>query len=115
MAQCDHEEADSRLLVHITDAILHGHSTCIVRSVDTDVIVILLGKFNYFKTLNKDLKIWIVFGTGKNFNYHSVNVMYEELGMEISIALPICHSFTGCDTTSAFYGKEKKIGMGSME
>ena len=41
MHTCNHEEADTRLLVHIVDAIQKGHSNCLIRTVDTDIIVIL--------------------------------------------------------------------------
>ena len=34
--------------------------------------------------------------------------LYEHLGREKSLALPVFHSFTGCDTTFAFYGRGKK-------
>ena len=34
--------------------------------------------------------------------------MYEDQGKEKSLGLPVFHSFTGCDTTSAFYGRGKK-------
>ena len=34
--------------------------------------------------------------------------MYAALGRDKSIALPLFHSFTGCDTTSTLFGKGKK-------
>ena len=46
MPQCDHEEADTRIVVHIADALKKGLSTFLVRTVDTDVIVILIARFN---------------------------------------------------------------------
>ena len=39
MQECNHEEADTRLLVHLLDAIADGATTCLVRTVDTDVIM----------------------------------------------------------------------------
>ncbi len=47
MQACDHEETDTRLAVHIVHAIHNGHGKILVRTVDTDVIVILVGKFFY--------------------------------------------------------------------
>ena len=52
MPSCDHEEADTRLIVHIIDALNKGQSTFLVRTVDTDVVVILVGKFFHFTSLN---------------------------------------------------------------
>ena len=46
MQLCGHEEADTRILVHLEDALANGSTTCLVRTVDTDVIVIIIGKFH---------------------------------------------------------------------
>ena len=45
MQACNHEKADARILVHLQDALNNGATTCLVRTVDTDVIVIIVGKF----------------------------------------------------------------------
>ena len=65
MMSSDHEEADTRLLVHMIDSLSAGCGTYLVRTVDTDV-VILVGKFHYLLRLNVSAKIWVTFGTGKN-------------------------------------------------
>ena len=80
----------------------------VVRTVDTDVVVILLGKFHYLVSVCHNVNIWVAFGVGKSFSYIHVNTVYKNLGQEKSLALPVFHSFTGCDTTSAFYGRGKK-------
>ena len=108
MGLCNHEEADTRLIVHLQDAILNGCRNCLVRTVDTDVVVIIIGKFHHLQSLCPNVNIWIAFGAGKNFSYYCINTLYEHLGREKSLALPVFHSFTGCDTTSAFYGRGKK-------
>lgn len=108
MPPCDHEEADTRLIIHLQDALLNGCSNCMVRTVDTDVVVILIGKFHHLMTLCADVKICAAFGTGKTFTYININAIYEKLGEEKSQALPVFHSFTGCDTTSSFFGRGKK-------
>ena len=65
MLQCDHEEADTRLVVHIVDALKKGLSTCLVRTVDTDVIIILIEIFPYLITVNSDANIWVAFALAK--------------------------------------------------
>ena len=65
IALCDHEEAYTKLVVHIDEAINNGHRTCLVHTVDTDG-VILIGKFSHFITLNSAVDIWVAFGSGKN-------------------------------------------------
>ena len=109
MIPCDHEEADTRLLVHVIDSLNAGCSTCLVRTVDTDVVVILIGMFHHLLTLNLSAKIWLAFGTGKNFAYFDINSISSALGKQKSLALPVFHSFIGCDTTSTFFGKGKKF------
>ena len=64
----DHEEADTRLE--------NGPGTCIIRTVDTDV-VILIGKFSSFLSLNSSADIWVAFGTGKNFTNYHINVICQ--------------------------------------
>ena len=96
MLPCDHEEADTRLLVHLVDALKNGCSTCVVHTVDTDI------------TINPSIRIWVAFGKGKAFTYLHINSICHSLGKNKSLALPVFHSFTGCDTTSGFFGKGKK-------
>ena len=43
MLPCNHEEADTRIMIHLLDALERGYSTRLVRTVDTDVVVILIG------------------------------------------------------------------------
>ena len=109
MLLCDHEEADMRIVVHVTDALKKGRSTCVVRTVDTDVVVILIGKLFYFTTLNSAANIWVAFGAGKSYMYWHINTIYHNLGEERSLALPFFHHFTGCDTTSAFFRRGKRL------
>ena len=42
MRSCNHEEADTRILVHVRDALDKGGRSVFVRTVDTDVLVILI-------------------------------------------------------------------------
>ena len=50
MPSCDHKEADTQLSVHIVDALNKGQSIFLVCTVDTDVVVILVGKFSLHGT-----------------------------------------------------------------
>ena len=42
---CNHEEADTRVVVHILNALEQGTKSVKVRTVDTDVVIILVGAF----------------------------------------------------------------------
>ena len=57
MPECNHEEADTRMLIHLQDALKNGATTCLVRTVDTDVIVIIVGKLHYLHSKNDIVKI----------------------------------------------------------
>ena len=108
MLQCDHEEADTRQVIHLQDSLINGCTSCLVCMVDTDMVVILVGMFHHFVALCREVNIWVAIGSGKKFIYYHINRIYESLGMNKSLALPVFHCFTGCDTTSAFFGRGKK-------
>ena len=40
LAPCSHEEADSRMLLHVSHAANHGHHKILIKTVDTDVVVL---------------------------------------------------------------------------
>ena len=108
MDDCNHEEADARIMVHIQHALEHGAETVLVRTVDTDVVVIIVGLFFDLVTIQPSCDFWIAFGMGKNYRLYHINSICESLGEPRSRALPVFHAFPGCDTTSAFNGKGKK-------
>jgi len=43
MNKSDHEEADSRISLHVHYTLREGATSILVRTVDTDVVVILVG------------------------------------------------------------------------
>jgi hypothetical protein len=108
MLNCNHEEADTRIVVHILHALGQGMKTVKVRTVDTDVVVILSGIFYELLVTQPLLDIWVAFGMGKSYRFYSINAICTKLGKPRSRALPVFHAFSGCDTTSAFQGKGKK-------
>ena len=110
MPNCDHEEADTRIVVHILHALEHGATTVQVRTVDTDVIAILVGAYHNLIVTNPAAEIWIAFGMGKNFSFYNIGSICSSLGDHKARALPVFHAFTGCDQTSSFVGKGKKSG-----
>lgn len=105
---CDHEEADTRIVVHLIDAAKHGHKNIVVKTVDTDVIVILVGLFSQIVNDHPLLQINVEFGVGKDLRVVSINKLHASLGNDISNSLPFFHAFTGSDSTSGFRGKGKK-------
>lgn len=62
MLDCNHEEADTRLVFHAQHALQQGSIYCMVRTVYTDVVVILTGKFYQLQDLCPKANIWVAFG-----------------------------------------------------
>jgi hypothetical protein len=108
MTDCNHEEADTRIVVHLLHALKHGATIIQIRTVDTDVITILIGKYHYLTTILPNIDIWVAFGMGRNFCFYHINKLCSSLGKPKCQALPVFHAYTGCDTVSAFNGKGKK-------
>ena len=77
---CFKEEADSRIVIHVIHAIESGYLSISIRTVDSDVLVILVGHFATFLSINPTLKLWVAFGTGKDFRIFSINQIFSDLG-----------------------------------
>ena len=104
LSPCTHEEADTRLLLHGADAARRGYTKVMVRTVDTDFVVIAVTEFQYLSLS----ELWIEFGVGKHLKYLPAHDISRTIGEEKSQALLAFHAFTGCDQTSSFthYGKK---------
>ena len=51
ISPCTHEEVDTRTLLHTHHAGLHGYDKVLVRTVDTDVVVLAVSVVQYLGTL----------------------------------------------------------------
>lgn len=107
MAVGGHEEADTKMSVHLRHALNTGSRTILVTTRDTDIVVILTGLFHALTTDFEGIDIWIGFGSRKDFRYYHVNTLYQEWGERRCRALPFFHAFSGSDTTSQFLGRAK--------
>ena len=79
MPHCNHEEADTRIVVHVLHALQQGLTTVQVRTVDTDVVV-LIGVFHKLLLSQPKAYIWVAFGVGKNYRLYSINALSTSLG-----------------------------------
>jgi hypothetical protein len=107
-----HEEADSRMFFHMS--LVPSPSNIVVRTVDTDCLIIALGCKQYY---DEGINIWIEVGTqSKNsLRYINVNQLYSVLGIEICAALPAYHAFSGSDYTASFSRKGKVRPLKALE
>ena len=65
LAPCSHEEGDSCMMLYVQHAAQHGHHKILVRTVDTDVMVLAV---MVAEKLQAEVQIWLAFGTGKISN-----------------------------------------------
>jgi hypothetical protein len=105
IAPCSHEEADTRIFLHVAHAAKHGHSRVAIRTVDTDVAVLAIANVHKMQDVSE---LWLAFGSGKNFRFIPCHVIASQLGQESCEALPFFHAFIGCDTVSSIAGVGKK-------
>lgn len=96
----DHEEADTRIILHATDAKQQGYNRIDVHCSDTDVLVLLVAQREHLPE-----ETFMKTGTAnkrKCIAVHKIN-----LTKEIENSLIAFHAITGCDTTSQFCGISK--------
>jgi len=102
---CDHCEADTHLILHCQHA-SHTHSTVVIRSPDSDVAMIALSRV-------RDFPATVLFETGVKEKARVLNlsILSEMMGTRLGEAILGLHTFTGCDSVSAFHGKGKKKAL----
>ena len=92
LAPCTQEDADSRIMIHLKDIVMEGNSKVSIRTVDTDVVVLAIKAVECLGIT----ELWV-----------ATNEIGNALGPQQCMALPMFHAFTGCDTMSYFWRKEK--------
>ena len=93
------EEADTRMLLHAKHA--EAESTAInIASQDTDVFIMSLSFAHEFA-----YQLYVKSGTQTREKFVDVQKVAADVGHNLCCALPGLHSFTGCDSVSAFGGK----------
>ena len=102
---CTSEEADQRLVRHTINYIENGFNKVVVRTVDTDVLVLLIGNMPYVNGI-ADATVYSLFGQS-TLSYYNISEIATQYGDEFSTALPFMYGFSGCDTVSSFFGMGK--------
>ena len=91
----NHEEADTRILLHGKDAARCDFYRTVVFSVDTDVLVLLLHHHEFLTN-----EIWIQHGALSNSTFIPVHEIAAVTEAAVLQNLPAFHAITGCDSTS---------------
>ena len=107
LSPCSPEKVDTRMIVHIADAVQDGHQSVMIRSTDTHLVALVAATL--------DLKeLWVSYGTRKNHRILLAHLFAKAPGPFKSKSLPIFHALTGCDTTSFFDGYGKRIAWAAL-
>ena len=85
LKMCNHEEADSRMFVHVYDAHINGYEKDKVVTVNTSVIVIATGISNLLSVS----ELWVELGTGGDRCWYPIHVYTILLGATPSLCLPV--------------------------
>ena len=103
---CNQEQADSRIILHIIHALNCGFSSILIKTSDSDVIVILIHHLQHFDTISTGCDITVNYGIGKKQRVINIRELACALG---GAALPLFVTLTGCDSTSAMKGRSKRM------
>jgi len=111
LSPCTHEEADTRILLHAVECAMQEFNTVVIRTVDTDVMIIAISMFQHLGLS----ELWIAFGTGKNFHYVPIRDIVKEMGPTKARSLTAFHAFTWRDQTSSFVGIDKNTAWATWK
>ena len=78
---CCAEEADKKLVRHMIQCVRTGLNNVVIRTVDTDVLLLLIS-YRY-DIGNFNSKVYIYFGTGKNKCFYDINDITLKHGRQV--------------------------------
>ena len=88
------EEADNRMVLHIKVSLrILKINKIVVRTVDSDVVVILVSFYPQFLLVDEEIQLIVDFGVSNNRRFINIQDIYE----------------TGCDSTAFFFKKSKMV------
>ena len=100
---CEAEEADQRLERHTLNLIHNGYKNILVRTIDTDVLVLLISHIGRVELGDVDIHAYLI----DSEIYYGIRATIQELESTICRALPFFYALSGCETVLSFYGKGK--------
>ena len=84
---CNHEEFDTRVMLHAEKTISHGYKRILIMANDTDTIVLGI---SFFSEFGAD-KLWVSFGIGKKLRNISNHDVCSTMSAAKTKALPALH------------------------
>ena len=75
MPPCWFKEPDAPITVHLCDAVTHGFSNILVRTVDSDVIAIIIGHIDRLIAIIPNVNVAVAYGVGSKYKLLDVTAM----------------------------------------
>ena len=111
----NHDEADTRLVLHASK-LLKDYETVVIRTVDTDILVIALHHYqNMVSELVQDRELIMWIGTGSHKRYLSVTQLNAAMPSNIKDNLLAAYALTGCDSVSDLFHITKARAIATLE
>ena len=106
-----HEEADTGMFLRAKHAASHGHRKVLMRTVDSDIIIIAILLFRHLGFE----QLWVGYGKGKYYTDVPIHTICNNLGDFKSQGLAFFQSLMGVDLTSAFRTIGRRTGRNVWE
>ena len=110
----NHDEADTRLLLHAAD-ILKSVELAVIRTVDTDVLVLALHHFHDMVESQSTQDVVMNIGTGNHRRYISIGQLCRSMPEGVRANILAAYALTGCDTTNALFRITKAKAVTTLE
>jgi len=78
LTPCNHEEFDTRVILHAANAASQGYKRILIIANDTDVVVLAVSFFNEIGAE----KLWVTFGKSKKIRYISIHDVCNAMSPE---------------------------------
>ena len=85
---CNHEEFDTRVMLHAANAVSHGYKRILISVKDTGIII---QGISFFSDIGAD-KMWVPFGIGKKLRNISIHDIYSTMSSAKEKGLPASHA-----------------------
>ena len=107
---CTSEEADPRLVRHAISCLEHNVQSVIVRTVDTDVFILLVTHWPYMSELGYETSLYCLMGSdSRNLKCYNIKEIAFQIGHDLCKGLAFFYALTGCDTVSSMFGFSKVL------
>ena len=102
LSPSNHEEADTRIFLHVAHATTCRTRKLMIKTVDTDVVVLAI---HLFQQLGLS-ELWIVFGVGRNAKFIPCHQIAGDMSSAICNGLTFFHAVSGCDMLGILWQRQ---------